>query len=455
MRAAKSRPLKAGAVRTRALAVEILCQSERPGAHSNALLQRARSKLSLHYPLLQRMVKGTLQWRDRIDSIWLRHAKQATSSLGAQERNLIRIAVYQLLFLEHVERELILRETETLVQQFNPEGARKAVSLLRSLDPSEASAEVSNAEKNLSSDDIARNFSHPVWLVRRWIEQWGKEETIKLCAANNRPWPVCVRVNSLKAKPQQVAKSLQAQGVHVSRGKFVKGCFHLQKIPRDVDLESLEAFRYGLMQVQDESSALMGLLLDPQPGESVLDLCAAPGGKAVHLAALMRNEGRILAVDIHDSKLSLVKDNCKRPGAKIVRLKCADASTLALQSPADKILLDAPCSGLGVLGRKADIRWAKDARTIEELAQLQGRLLDNSAKLLRPGGRVLYSTCTIDPLENEGVVNAFLTRHPNFKVIVPTERCPRELLTKEGFVRTWPHRHGMAGAFAALLEKQA
>ena len=449
------RAVKAGNPKTRARAVDILCQSERPGSHSSVLLQRARSQVSLHYPLLQRLVKGTLQWRDRIDSIWQKHAQVKLQSLSPEGRNLIRIAIYQLLFFEQVEPQLVLAETDALARRYELSDAERILNSLRSLPKAGTGAAGAAAASAGSAEEIAQEYSHPLWLVRRWIDQWGKEETVKLCAANNRPWPVCLRVNPLKAKAQQVVKSLQAQGVHVSRGKFVRGCFHLKKIPRDVDLESLDAFHYGLAQVQDESSAFMAVLLDPRPGESVLDLCAAPGGKAVHLAALMRNEGRILAVDIHDSKLSLVKENCRRQGVKIVRLKAADACTLTLNSQADKILLDAPCSGLGVMGRKADLRWAKSAEAIEELAALQARLLEHAVTLLRPGGRILYSTCTIDPSEDEAVIESFLSRHPEFKVIVPAERCPAELLTEKGFVRTWPHRHGIGGAFAALLEKSA
>jgi 16S rRNA (cytosine967-C5)-methyltransferase len=168
---------------------------------------------------------------------------------------------------------------------------------------------------------------------------------------------------------------------------------------------------------------------------------------------MMRNKGKVLAIDIHEKKLKLIRDNSRRLGLTIVEPREADASKLKLHHSADRVLLDAPCSGLGVLGRKADVRWAKDEKVIAELCELQAALLNNAATLVRPGGRLVYSTCTVESDENERIVETFLSAHKKFRIVPPPENAPKELFSKEGFLRTWPHRHEIAGGFAAVLER--
>lgn len=436
---------------TRAKAVEILVAVETGGAHSSALLQRASKIPAVHFPLLQRLVKGALQWREQLDAEWRKISDKRLDELTPAQRNLIRIALYQLLHLEKVDRRLVLSETSQIARSIDGRFAKHLAAILLGI--SKAGGRRAGHSKEASTvSEIAREYSHPEWLIRRWIDQWGTDETIQLCLANNRAWPVCVRVNSLKATASEVERSLRRAGATLERCKVVANCYRITRMPKGKRLDDLEAFHFGLVQVQDESSCLMGLLLQPRPGESVVDLCAAPGGKAVHMAALMENRGRILAVDIHESKLKLIKENCQRQGVKIVRLKRADARNLKLNMLADKVLLDAPCSGLGILGRKVDVRWAKSEKVIHELAVLQLELLRNAASLIRPGGTLLYSTCTIEPKENEEVVEKFLSTHPEFSIIRPKD-VPDTLITARGFVRTWPHRHRMGGSFAALLAK--
>jgi 16S rRNA (cytosine967-C5)-methyltransferase len=207
-----------------------------------------------------------------------------------------------------------------------------------------------------------------------------------------------------------------------------------------------------MFTVQDESAALPSLLLAPQPGDRVLDLCAAPGGKTTNLAEMMKNEGEVVAIDKYEAKLHLIKASCERLGLRNVNLRAADALTLDEQA-ADRILLDAPCSGLGVLSKKPDIKWKRDAGDIAKLALIQSEMLDNAARLLKPGGVLVYSTCTMEPEENQDVVRAFLQRHLEFQLEPATHFVNHDLVNPEGFVETFPHRHAMDGSFAARLVK--
>jgi 16S rRNA (cytosine967-C5)-methyltransferase len=246
------------------------------------------------------------------------------------------------------------------------------------------------------------------------------------------------------------ANGIAATSCRISpHGIQIEGRHHIPGLP---------GFREGHFAVQDEASQMASLLLNPQPGERILDCCAAPGGKATHLAQLMGNQGELLAMDISSSKLPLIQESAARLGISIIRTRAADL----LQSGAfpadafDRILLDAPCSGLGVIRRNPEAKWRVTSEDIARLAAVQKNLLKNAIRMLKPGGKLLYSTCSTTPDENEGVVADFLSRRPDCVLENLNEIYPeyRELFTTEGMFRAWPHRHGMDGFFAALIRKK-
>ena len=237
--------------------------------------------------------------------------------------------------------------------------------------------------------------------------------------------------------------------------RYHPDCTIITGLPPDRRIHTLDAYRQGLFLVQDESFAMVAPLVDPQPGDLVVDLCSAPGGKTTHLAALMGNQGRVVAVDPHPHRLELVRDNCDRLGVTIVERLAADGRALQLDRPADAVLVDAPCSGTGVLGRRSDARWNKSPDDLPGLRVLQRELLLHAATLLRPGGRLVYTTCAIDAEENEGAVAAFLSAATGFERTPIAGEVPAELVDEQGFFRTWPHRHGMGGAFGAVMIKRA
>ena len=214
----------------------------------------------------------------------------------------------------------------------------------------------------------------------------------------------------------------------------------------------MELFRTGMFTIQDESAALPCLLLAPKPGERVIDMCAAPGGKTTNIAELMKNEGEVVAVDKYEVKLTLIKSSCERLGLHNVRFHAADATTLEAEA-ADRVLLDAPCSGLGVLSKKPDIKWKRDVADLIKLTRLQSDLLENAARLVKAGGVLVYSTCTTEPDENQEIIKAFLAHHPEFALDPAAPFVSADLVNPEGFVETFPHRHAMDGSFAARLVK--
>jgi 16S rRNA (cytosine967-C5)-methyltransferase len=207
-----------------------------------------------------------------------------------------------------------------------------------------------------------------------------------------------------------------------------------------------------MFTIQDESAALPCLLLTPQPGERVIDLCAAPGGKTTHIAESMKNEGEVIAFDKYEAKLNLLRTATGRLGLRNVTL-CVGDATILEHEPVDRVLLDAPCSGLGTIAKKPDIKWKRDLTDVYKSAQLQSQLLENAARLVRPGGVLVYSTCTTEPEENRDVVGGFLARHPEFVLENAGEYISKDLVSPEGFVETFPHHHGMDGSFAARLKK--
>jgi len=438
------------AIHTRATALRILNEAGERSFFSGAL-KRAATDRKVNYPLLQRLVKGTTEWRGRIDEELGAVLSVPLEGLPPAVQNILRLAAYQILFLERVPLDRVREESCALATEHR--AARHVPLIKRTLEllTNRPKAGLGRPGAPLASPGaVARHFSHPEWLVERLAAEIGLEETARFCAANNQPWPVVIRANTLRISPRQLQKRLVADGIPAKPVRLVPECLELGSLRGDRRLHTLEAFRRGLFQVQDPSAALIGLLAEPRPGQSVLDLCAAPGGKTTHLATLMRDRGRILALDLDPDRLKLVEQNGRRLGLGSIRTRPGDALTMKLE-PVDLVLLDAPCSGFGVLGRKSDIRWTKHESTIAELVALQRRLFARAAKLVRPGGTLIYSTCTVLRAENEAIVAAFLLDHPEFSVAPPPPTVPRQVITPEGYLRTWPHRHRMGGGFGARL----
>jgi len=306
-------------------------------------------------------------------------------------------------------------------------------------------------------------LSYPEWLVERWIKRHGFDWTHAFCEASNRVAPLSIRTNTLRIDRESLAEMLKEEGVSVEYSETIPEGLRLLEHP---PLTTLEAYKKGLFQVQDESAMLVAHILDPKPGERILDVCSAPGGKATHIAQLMQNQGEILALDISEEKLALVEENCKRLGIKIIKTAKTDArnisSSIVGEEGFERVLVDAPCSALGTLRRHPDVRWRKTPEQILALSELQFAILKNASKYVKQGGILIYSTCTIEPEENEDVVTKFLSEFPQFQLEGSGVALSRQtslhcnvgnLVSEDGYVRSYPHLHNIDGSFVALMRK--
>jgi 16S rRNA (cytosine967-C5)-methyltransferase len=302
---------------------------------------------------------------------------------------------------------------------------------------------------------ISVAHSHPRWLVEQWIGNFGIEETLALCRADNEIPPISLRVNRLKTTREDMLERLARSGHDVKPAVYSPEGIILAK--PSASLREMPEVASGFLYVQDEASQLVSRLLAPRRGERVLDLCAGSGGKTTHLAALMENEGEIVAADIQAGKLTALESTAKRWGITTVKTAVVDAAVapdMAALGSFDRILVDAPCSGLGTLRRNPEIRWHLTGQKLGEFPPLQKRILANAAACVKKGGALLYSTCSVMPEENDGVVAAFLEGNPNFAVVRKPATVPVEVLDPQGFLRTFPHRHGTDGFFGALLHRR-
>ena len=295
--------------------------------------------------------------------------------------------------------------------------------------------------------DLGIRHSHPDWMVRRWLERYG-DETVNLLKWNNERPVHSVRINTLKTSRERFIEMLEDAGIAWEPGRYLEDFIRLPSLQPIVRGPFLKE---GWCAVQDESAGLIVRLLDPQPGETVLDLCAAPGGKTLYAAALMRAEGRLLAFDVQPDRMRLLDRVKSRYEAGFVETAVCDIRTLDPGLVADRVLLDAPCSGLGVLSKRADLRWRRKPGDIRHIATVQRALLEAAARHVRPGGVLVYGTCTIEPEENEAQIDAFLAAHPEFAIVDATQRLPAGLATERGGLATFPPRHGVDGAFGVVL----
>lgn len=390
---------------------------------------------------------GCIRWRKRIDYVLNIFVKGKVARLDPYTRNILRLGAYQVFFLDRVPDYAAISEAVKQSKKFGPKGCSSLVNgVLRSM--AERGSDITFPDwKSKPAEYVSTFYSHPRWLVERWVKRYGIEETQRLCEANNSVPSLSIRTNLLKTTREELSERLRQEDVSSQPGRYSSSSL---SIVTKGDLASLEAYRGGLFQVQDESSIVVSDMLDPKPGETVIDLCSGPGGKTTNIAELMRDRGLVIAVDIRRSRLKFVLDNARRLGLNIIVGVVADGQFFGTRS-ADRILVDAPCSGLGVLRRRADLRWRMSEKEIANLSRLQLALLLGVADSVRAGGVLVYSTCTIEPEENELVVNKFLELRGDFRLEGAGGFVAESLVDEAGFYRTLPHRQGLDGAFAARL----
>ncbi len=440
----------------RVLAFRILLQVEEKGAFADLLLgeRLGQSHLSVQdKALLTRLVYGTLAWQLRLDWTLSLLCRTPLERLDLEVKILLRLALYQLLFLSRVPSYAVVDTAVRLAKRIRREASGLINAILR---------RAAREKDRLLLPDKAKDpirylavlCSHPSWLVKKWIEELGEEETRALLEANNSKAPTTLRVNQLKTNREALITEMEKEGVAAKASSFSP----LGVTVAGANPNELPGFSQGKFSAQGEASQLIPLLLEPQAGERVLDACAAPGGKTAEIAELMGNQGEIVALDIHPLGLTKVKENAQRLGLTIVHPQKKDASLISCRNfalPFDRILVDVPCSGLGTLRSHPEIRWRLREENVKNLAALQLKILQGVASLLKPAGILIYATCTLTNEENPEIIGHFLKAHPEFSMEPPSLPLLQDFLDSQGFFRTFPHRQGLDGFFAARLRRNA
>ncbi len=432
-------------------AVKILNRVDRTDAYLDKLLEieLKNSTLSgIDKALLFEIVHGVMRWMGRLDWILTGFYKGQFSKSVSDVKNALRVALYQILFLDKIPDYAAVNEAVEFVKKLQgQEYADQANAILRNIIRSKDSIRYPDPREDLVSY-LSVYYSHPSWMVKRWLNRFGKEETEKLLIANNNRPFLALRVNYLVTNKEELKSLLDSVELNYSESKILPEFIRLNNLTNITDWEY---FQKGYFSVQDESTGLPVKLLDPSPGMRVLDLCAAPGGKTAFIADIMKNEGEIIALDRFESRLKILEKNLLRLKVTNVKTISIDAMEYYDEIGFDRILIDAPCSGLGTLTKKPDLKWKKDLGDIRKIVNIQYNLLKKGSSLLKPGGILVYSTCTIEPEENIEIINKFLVENPNFKLVDASEMFPKELIDENGCIQTYSHVHGIDGSFAAKL----
>ena len=399
---------------------------------------------------------GVIRWRGRLDWVIAAYSRVKPGRMERAVLAILHMGAYQLLFMDRVPAQAAVNEAVRLAKGLKKQGVAPFVNgVLRGI--AEGRRQVSYPDVTTAPlAYITAYHSHPPWLVQRWLAQWGVVDTIALCEANNRIPPLTVRVNTLKGGRDEVIDRLSNTKIDATPTTFSPVGL---SIPNPPSLSSWGLLQEGWLQVQDEAAQLVSYIVAPLPGERVLDVCAAPGGKTTHLADMMKDQGEIVAVDISAGRLGIVEANCRRLGISLVKTMRHDAAQ-PLPFPAgsfDRVLVDAPCTGLGTWRRNPDGKWRVAEADISRLQHVQQAILSQAAPLVRPGGVLVYATCTMTPEENEGVIAPFLSAHDDFYHEGVMSFLPPgcdDLVDEQGDYRTVPHRHGIDGFFAVRMRRR-
>lgn len=437
-------------------ACTVLYEVDKNNAYSNIKINEYFSKHSLS-PLNRAfttdIIYGTLRWKIKIDYLIQRNIFGKLEELKPWTLICLRVAIYQFYFMDKVPDFAAVNEAVEIVRVNEPETAALVNGVLRNILRNKDQfykITVKNKIKRISIE-----YSHPEWLVKKFVKVFGEEFVIELMKTNNSVAGLTARVNSLKITRENLIKILIEQGYEVHEGALSEAI----TIKGYAKLEKSEEFKNGYFIFQDESSMLSSKVLNPIPGSKVIDLCSAPGGKATHLGEIMKNNGEILAFDIYNHKLDLINSNANKLGIDIIKTQLNDATLLneGLVGYGDFVLVDAPCSGIGLFRKKPEIKWNLKEEHIEALAKLQRDILQNAVQYVKPGGVMVYSTCTLTIEENEEIINWFLEKYSDFRLESIEEYLPDSLRNQggdRGYIKLFPNINNCDGFFIARIRKE-
>jgi len=410
---------------------------------------RAGRFAPLDIRFIRQLANGTIKLKKRLDHDMRFFLSKPSEKLPRKMTDILRLGFYQIFFAQRIPPPAAVSESVNLARHFcDASRARVVNAVLRSA--------LRNPERIVFRDKkadpvnyLANFYSYPEWFVEYCLDEFKLAQTEELLISMNRPPQITYRVNYLKAKPEEIAAKLNAAKIKYHHGKYLPEFLHLEDggFPFEEDL-----IKSGKAYIQDESAGMAIRLMNPKMGMNLLDMAAAPGGKTTYAAIKMRNKGMITAVDRSRPRLEMMSENCTRLGIKIINPVVADI--LEFQAdPFDRVILDPPCTGWGNAGKHSDLRWTKDPKDVEKLFKVQSMMIDKAAKLVKPGGILIYSTCTIIRHENDQVVEEFLARRKDFALESAAEYFDSDVVSERGFLKTYPNKPDLSGAFAARLKK--
>lgn len=453
---------------SRRIAFEVLCRVASEGAYASELLNtRLTARISrADAALATELTLGVLRWQRLLDFLLGRNLDRAPDRLDPEVLIALRLGLYQLRYLERIPAHAAVGESVELVKRARKYSAAALVNAVLRRSAPDAKLSGKQLQALLPEDaPLAERYgilhSHPTWLVERWLAHFGKDRALMLLETDNRPAHLSCAILDPGRVPE-IEESLRSGGFAVLPGHWLRTALTLSG---GGNIAASQAFQQGQIAAQDEGSQLVAHLVDAQPGQSVLDLCAAPGGKTLILARAVLPDGRVVASDVHEHRLRSVREQLDRTHTTNVQLMALDATRpLPFDQPFDRILLDAPCSGTGTLARNPEIRWRLKPNDLAVAHARQSAMLQNALRLLAPGGRLIYATCSLEPDENEAVVREALVANPQIRLGgIPETLLPHlrpgvpaaTLFDREGFFRTFPPESGTDGFFAAVLQKSA
>lgn len=442
--------------KTREAAFQVILKASEHGAYSNLALKTVQNESFTRQDraFATSLVYGTISMQAALNHVIAQFSSIPLKKISPKVLAALQLGIYQLLYMDRVPESAACNTTVDIAKRHVTKSAGFVNAILRTVVRSRTNIKWPGNE-TAPAARMAILYSYPEWMVTEWMQEFGEEFTEGLLAAGNGSPPLTIRTNTLKTTPQQLCEVLITAGANVSDGRYLPEALNLLQVP---DISSLTAFKEGLFQVQDESAMLVAAVVDPKPGDKVLDLCSAPGGKATHLAEKMGNQGLVLACDIHDGKLGLVAESAQRLGIDIIKTTLHDATQKAPPhwGQFDAVLVDAPCSGTGIIRRKPDIKWHRKPSDIFALVEMQQKILYNAGEAVKHGGTLVYSTCAIGAAENDAVVDAFLAKGGFEACPMPAIHglLPEQLEeSASGRLHLYPNRDGSDGFFIARFRK--
>jgi len=437
-------------------ALMVLYEVNEKEAFSNIALNkelRNNTYNQLDKNLLTELVYGVLENQIYIDYVIAQFSTFDIKKMNPYTLNLLRLGIYQLLFLDKVPSFAAVNETVNLSKKHCKKTTGFINGILRNVQRNIKNIKLPNPDKNIIQY-FSVKYSHPEWLVKVFLNNYDQSFTEELLKANNTKPELYLRINTLKISIDDCVNLLEDSGYIVRQNPLISEAVAVKGLQ---NIEQSDLYKKGYIQIQDFSSMLVAKILDPKEDEFVVDVCSAPGGKTTHMAQLMNNKGVIIARDIHDHKLKLVHRTAQRLGVEIIRTENFSGTNLdeKLVNVADKVLVDAPCSGLGIIRRKPEIKYKKKAEDIKSITSIQYDILNNAAQYVKIGGELVYSTCTIDVRENDDIVQKFLNNNPHYALINLNEEynnlVPGEHI--KGTIQLYPNVHNTDGFFISKMKR--